>query len=411
MRKNAKEVLDKPGPLDGITVVEYGLFHAGPGSGAILGDLGANVIKVEAGSGDPMRVWRRIGTKSYPQVNGNNPMFEFSNRNKECIYLDITQSDGRVIFEKLVKTADIFLTNLRKSTKSKLKIDYEAISSLNSNIIHASVSGFGKEGPAADDGGFDPLGQARSGMMHLTASEEPTLIQLAILDQATAITLSHAVMTALYTRERDGKGQEVHTSLYSTALWLMHGNIILNNFDIGVKDVQWIRSRNPPLRNCFKCRDGKWIVSTHHPIDKFWTAFCEATGQQQLLSDDRFKNEEMQTKHCAELVAHFDKVFATKDLEKWLKIFSEAGLMFSPIQDIEDVTDDLQATSNDYIVDFDHPDFGKMKVPGYPIKFSEYSAGIRGPSPGIGQHTDTILNKLGLDEPAIDALRQKGVVR
>ncbi len=411
MRRNAKDVLDKPGPLEGITVIEYGLFHAGPGASAILGDLGAKVIKIESGSGDPMRVWRKVGDKNYAKLNGSNPMFEVSNRNKQCIYLDIKHPKGRELFNRLVKSADVFLTNLRQSTKPKLGIDYETISALNSKIIYACVTGYGKEGPVSNHGGFDPLGQARSGMMHLTAAKEPTFIQLAILDQATAIALSQAITTALYTRERDDIGQEVHVSLYSSALWLMYINLYLTNFDLSMKDLQWVRYRNPPLRNNFQCKDGKWIASAHHPTEKFWTTFCEATKQFELESDPRFVDEDARSHNCAELIEHFDMVFATKDRDDWLEILSNAGLMFSPIQDIEDVPNDPQAIANDYIVDFDHPRFGKVYVPGFPIDFSSFSAGIRKSAPGIGEHTDEILSELGISSEEISDLKKCGVVQ
>ncbi len=411
MRRNSRDILSKPGPLDGLTVVEYGLFHAGPGTCAILGDLGARVIKVEAGSGDPMRNWNQVGTKSCTSLNSRSPMFEFSNRNKECIFLDIKSPQGRTVFEKLVHKADIFMTNLRKSTKPKLGIDYETIAKLNPKVVYASVSGFGKEGPAGDDGGYDPLGQARSGMMHLTAGDDPALLQLTILDQAAAIALSQAIMTALYVRERDGIGQEVHVSLYSTALWLMHGNVMLNNFGITATDTKWLRKRNSPLRNNFKCRDGKWIVGTHHPIDKYWPIFCEATGQHELISDIRFKNEASRNQNCEELVEHFDRVFAEKDQQEWLAISAANNLLLSPIQGLEDVIKDPQAIANNYIVDFDHPDYGKLQLPGYPVDFSTFSAGIHSPSPTLGEHTDDILTELGFNDTDIEEMRRNDIVR
>ncbi|MCP4751451.1 MAG: CoA transferase [Proteobacteria bacterium] len=411
MRRNAKDVLDKPGPLEGIKVVEYAVFHAGPGAGAILGDLGADVVKIEADYGDPLRHWGRVGKTSYSKDEEKNPMFEFSNRNKKGIYLDIGTEKGRAIFEKLVKEADVFLTNLRKSTKPKLKIDYETISAINPKIIYHSVSGYGKEGPVADIGAFDPLGQARSGMMHLTDSKDPVLLQLAILDQSTAITASHAIMTALFIRERYGIGQEVHNSLYSTALWLMHANLLLSNIGVSVSDLAWVRSRNTPLRNNFQCKDGRWIIGTHHPVERYWPKFCEITGQQALIEDPRYIDEENRQQNCEELVAHFDKVFATKTQAEWIELSTEAGLMFAPVQDIKDVVDDPQAIANNYVVDFDHPSFGKMVVPGYPIDFSTFSAGMRSSAPHIGEHTDKVLGELGFTDQEIGQLKKDRIIR
>lgn len=410
MRSKAEEILNKPGPLEGIRVVEYAVFHAGPGAGAILGDLGADVIKIEADGGDPIRNWDRIGDISF-DTPGGSPMFDFSNRNKRGIYIDIQTVDGRKVFERLIQDADVFLTNLRKSTKPKLGLDYETIKGINSGIIYSSVTGYGKEGPVSDNGAFDPLGQARSGMMHLTAGEEPALIQLAVLDQATAITLSHAIMTALFTRERDGQGQEVHTSLFSSALWLTYANVMLSNLNIRMKDLVWERYRNTPMRNNFLCKDGKWIIGSHHPQDKYWSSFCEATDQNSLLDDPRFADSALRDKNCRELVLHFDIVFAEKTQQEWIEILTSKGLMFSPVQNVEDVCEDPQAIANNYIVDFEHPQFGNLKIPGYPIDFSRFSAGIRRPAPQIGEHTGEILREMGYSDKEIADLKEARAVK
>jgi len=411
MRRNSKDVINKPGPLAGIKVVEYAVFHAGPGCGAILGDLGAEVIKVEGGIGDPIRHWSRLGKQNYALKDGGNPMFEFSNRNKKGIYLDIKSEKGKAVFHRLIKKADVFLTNLRQSTKPKLGIDYESIREVNPKIIYSSVSGYGKKGAASDLGAYDPLGQARSGMMFLTDADGPAPIQLAILDQATAITNSHAIMTALYIRERDGIGQEVHNSLYSTALWLTHANLLLSNLNRSVKDFAWVRTKNSPLRNNFVCKDGKWIVGTHHPEAKYWRIFCEATDQNSLVDDPRFVDDERRSENSEELVAIFDEVFKQKTQAEWADIFLEAGLMFSPVQKIHDVPEDPQAIANDYVVDFDHPEFGSIKVPGYPIEFSTFSAGIRSAAPKLGEHTDQVLREMDFSEEEISELKENGIIQ
>ncbi len=218
-KKNAPAL---PGPLEGIRVVEYAIWHAGPGASAILGDMGAEVIKIETLSGDPERSAKQLGSVKF-DVQGNSDwsfLFELSNRNKKGICLDIQTPQGREIFHRLVKTADVFLTNLRNSTKPRLGIDYESIRKINPQIIHAGVSGFGVKGPFSDVGAFDPMGQAVSGMLYLTGDDEPVMLQTVVLDQMTSITASHAILTALFYRERHGIGQEVHVSLYSSALWL-----------------------------------------------------------------------------------------------------------------------------------------------------------------------------------------------
>ncbi len=410
MKHNIKDLIDGPGPLEGVRVVEYAVFHAGPGAGAILGDLGADVIKIEGGDGDPMRYWKRAGKVRHFHGSGKNPMFEFSNRNKRCICLDIKSEKGWAVFEDLIRNADVFLTNLRKSTKPKLKIDYESIKAINPKIIYSSVSGYGNEGAFSDVGAFDPLGQARSGMMYLADDKKPSVIQLAILDQATAITASHAILTALYTKERDGIGQEVHNSLYSSALWLMHANMLLTNFDITNSELTWTRMENSPLRNSFCCKDGKWIIGAHHPAEKYWPILCKSAGVPHLIEDPRFIDEEARHENSEELIPLFDKEFIKKTRDEWLEIVAKDGLMFSPIQKITDVVDDHQAHANNYVTNFDHPDFGPINVPGYPVDFSTFKAGMKSAAPDVGQHSDEILKELNFSDEHIRALREEKII-
>ena len=400
----------KPGPLEGIRVVEYGVFHAGPGAGAILGDLGAEVIKIESGFGDPERYWTQVGGVDISGPDGESLMFEISNRNKQGIVLDIKKKEGRDVFERLIARADVFLTNLRKSTKKKMGLDYETLARINPGIIHASVSGYGTAGPMDNTGAFDPMGQARSGMMYLHDPENPSLVHLAILDQATAIAFSHGIITALFVRERTGQGQEVHASLYSTGLWLLYANVVTTSI-IGVNpSIQWNRPRNTPLRNSYRCGDGEWIIGVHHPEAKYWEPFCRITGQDHLLEDPRYADEAGRAKHSAELVAIFDKALAQRSRDQWMPLFLQHGLMFCPVMRIEEVLEDPQALENGYITGFDHPSLGKVKIPGYPIHFGACRAGTRAASPARDEHTDQVLGMLGYTAQEIETLRENTVV-
>lgn len=402
---------ERPMPLEGVCVLEYGVFHAGPGASAILGDLGADVIKIENGVGDPERYWKEVGGMDLSMPDGESAMFQISNRNKKAIWLDITKKKGREILFQLTKESDVFLTNLRKSTKVKLGIDYASLAKINPKIIHANVSGYGPEGPVSDQGAYDPMGQARSGMMFATGVKEPALVNLAVLDQATAIAASHAILTALFFRERRGIGQEVHLSLYSTGLWLMYINMMM----IGSLSIdpaaEWDRFQNSPLRNRFCCKDGKWLIGAHHPEEKYWPGFCEATGQSALLSDPRFKDDAGRRGHCQELIALFDEVFATKTRDEWLALLEAKGLMFCPVQGSREVFKDPQALINNYLVDFEHPTYGTLKIPGYPVHFSAARAGTQTKAPALGEHTDVIMRRIGYSEGEIQNLKAEGVIR
>jgi len=400
-----------PRPLEGVRVLEYGVFHAGPGAGAILGDLGADVIKIESEEGDPERYWVRLGKLDLSLPSGESAMFQVSNRNKRGICLDIENQEGRDVFHRMIKECDVFLTNLRKSTKNEMGLDYETLSSVNPLIIHANVSGYGPEGPMRDLGAFDPLGLARSGMMFVTGTREPVLMHLGILDQATAIATSHAILTALYVRERDGKGQEVHVSLYGTGQWLMQPSMMINNILSVEPMVRGNRSEQSPLRNFYRCKDGKWIIGTHHPEEKYWPVFCEATGLPELKDDPRFADGAARASNCAELVGRFDKVFSTKTRDEWMDIFLSKGLMFSSIQHVSEIKNDPQAITNKYVVDFEDPVLGKLKIPGYPIHFSANRAGTRSLAPRLGEHTFTVLKEIGYTDQEVEGLKKEGVIR
>jgi len=407
-RDNREERL--PYPLEGIRVVEYGLFHAGPGAAAILGDLGAEVIKIEPKDGDPERYWTQVGQLQFALPDGESAMFQASNRNKKGIGLDIQHPTGRDVFHRLIGEADIFLTNIRKSTKAKLKIDYTSLCSVNPTLIHANVSGYGPKGPMSDLGAFDPLGLARSGMMFVSGTDEPLLMHIGILDQATSMTLSHAIMTALFVRERRGVGQEVHVSLFGTAQWLMHPTLMIGNLLSVEPVVHHDRNAHSPLRNFFRCSDGEWIIGAHHPEEKYWATFCEATGQPQLISDPRYATLEARAANSVKLMKHFDPVFAAKTRDEWMDIFVSQGLMFCSIQHASEVKNDPQAQANDYVVDFEDPSLGKIQIPGYPIHFSACTAGTRALAPKLGEHTTSVLRENGYSESEIESMMASGAV-
>lgn len=404
---------DADGPLAGLRVIEVAVWHAGPGTAGILCDLGAEVIKVEALRGDPERIGR-LPLQGRTTLDGESDfawLFEISNRGKKGISLDVAHPKGYEILSKLVRSADIFVTNLRPETAQSLKIDFPSLSSLNSRIIHVSISGYGQSGPMASLGGFDSLGQALSGMMYMADAEAPNLLDVIPLDQLAAITGSHAAITALYQRERTGVGEEVHVSLYGSALWLQYANIYGASL-LGVEPRNYgHRTTLRAMITSYQCADGAWIIACLNPEEKYWPSLCATIGRPELETDSRFVTAADRLANNSELIAILESSFAERPRAEWLKELHSAGLLFAPINTAVEVVGDPQAHANGYIESFDHPKLGPVRAPGFPVTFGAGKAFVRGPAPDLGQHTHAVLSELGLDGDQIAELTQANVIR
>jgi crotonobetainyl-CoA:carnitine CoA-transferase CaiB-like acyl-CoA transferase len=400
-------------PLDGIRVLDCGVFHAGPGGPAILGDLGAEVIKIEQpGVGDPIRMAGQIGSIHFGAAGGRSLFFEGANRSKQGITLNLKSDKGRAILYRLAEQSDVFMTNMRPAAVANLKIGYPILRELNPRLIYASVSAYGPKGPDKDRGGFDYQGQARSGLMYSMgeAGMPPVACQFGIVDQATAIMTSHQILTALFMRERTGIGQEVHVSILGAAMNLLYFNVLLTTLG-GMQVPRHRRATENPLRNYYRCGDDRWLMMTLTPPDRHWGPLCAALGHPELENDPRYDSDEKRSANAAELVTRFDEIFTRRPRDEWLRIFGEHDLFCCAINALEELASDPQVIENDYLVDFDHPAFGRIKLPGYPVHFSESRAGTTRAAPNLGEHTAEVLSRLcGYGEEEIEALRAEGVV-
>lgn len=403
----------KKRPLEGIRVIDCGIYHAGPGGLAILGDLGAEVIKIEApGLGDPIRREKQIGRISFEIAGGRSIFCEGANRNKKSVTVNLKTKEGQEIVYRLVGKSDVFLTNMRRHALERLKITYPILRKFNERVIYALVSAFGPEGPDRDLGGFDYQGQARSGFMYTMGEDDmpPLLSQFGVIDQATAIMASHQIITALFMRERFGMGQEVHVSILGTAISLLYFNVLLSQMS-GIERTRHRRATEQPLRNYYRCKDGGWVMMTLTPPERHWGPLCHAIGLPQLEKDPRFDVSEKRMVHAKALVEILDEVFVTRPREEWLRIFAEHDLFCSPVHTMKEVAEDPQVLENGYLVDFEHPTLGKIKIPGYPGHFSESWAGTTSAAPELGAQTDEVLRDLcSLSEEDITRLREKKVI-
>ncbi len=401
----------KKGPLDGIRVVEITLFQQGPVAGMRLGDLGAEVIKVESPSGDPGRGFMKI-IGAMAGLEGNNYYFEHGNRNKKSIVIDLKKPEGRDLFLRLIDTADVFLTNMSIQAPDKMGIGPDALLARNPRLIYAHASGWGRKGEGAEDFSFDYTGIARCGLMMAAGEpgEPPGQILPGIGDEIGGLMCAWGVTAALFAREKTGKGQVVDTSLMSGLIGAL-AFVLAAPAIMGKEFPRQVRSRaGNPLYNHYRCRDDKWLAIAHLDPDRYWPKLCQALGLEEIREDARFSSIAARGENAAELVALLDDRFASRDRQEWMDILAREGCIFTPIQTPLEVTQDPQAWANNYFIEVPHPEWGDVKMPGFPWDFSETPASWRLPAPGLGQHTEEILAGLGYGPEEIGSFKDRGVV-
>jgi len=399
------------GPLDGVKVVEITMFQQGPVAGMRLGDLGADVIKVEPKTGDPGRGMMRI-VGADTGLKGRNYYFESNNRNKRSIVLDLRTEKGVEIFLKLIDRADVFLTNMSLEAPQRMGIGPEVLMARNPRLIYAHASGWGRKGPDANELSFDYTGIARSGTMMMSGERggPPGTLIPGMGDEQGGLICAWAVTAALYAREKTGKGQLVDSSLMGSLIAL-HGVNFSAPGVLGKEFPRLLRSEaGNPIYNHYKCKDDKWIVIAHLQPDRYWPNVCKAMGIEELEHDPRFSTIEARHDNGKELVSILDKKFATKTRAQWMEIFKKENVIHTPIQSASEVFEDPQASANDYIVRVEHPVWGKIRMLGFPWTFHETPASVRREAPELGQHTEEILLELGYTWDDITKLKSEEVI-
>jgi crotonobetainyl-CoA:carnitine CoA-transferase CaiB-like acyl-CoA transferase len=401
-------------PLEGIRVVDWTIWQQGPVCSAMLGDLGAEVVKVEErGSGDPGRGILRIS--GIDVANRPNFYFEANNRNKKSLAVDLRKPEGQALVQELAARSDVFVQNFRKGVAQRLGLDAATLRARNPRLVYASATGYGPDGPDSGEPSFDHLGLARSGIM--LAAGEPGMPPLAIAggiaDQMGAIMLAYGVLAALLARERLGVGQEVDAS-HLGSMAMLQGLSLSMKLMMGAAMPRIDRRKaGNPLWNHYRCRDGRWIALAMLQSDRYWADFARALGRPELADDERFRNLLARARNAEACVAILDEVFATRDRDAWLAHLrqSPGDFIFTIVNSVDDLPADPQVRANGYVVDFDHPQFGPTPMVGIPVRLSETPGGVRMPAPELGQHTEEILQDvLGLDWERIAELRELEVI-
>ena len=382
-----------PMPLEGIRVIDWTIWQQGPVCSAILGDLGADVIKIEERvGGDPGRGLVRLAGVEM----NDRPNFYFTanNRNKRGITLDLKNPEAREIVYRLCEKSDVFVQNFRKGVADRLGVGYAELRKRNPKLIYASANGYGPRGPEADSPSYDYLGQARSGLMMAAGEPDmpPCLVAGGVADQMGAIMLAFGVVTALHARERFGVGQEVNASLLSSMMFLQGLNVtarlILGN-SMPRASRTWTYN---PLWNHYRCRDDRWLALGMLQADRYWKDFCHAIGEHDLAEDPRYTETQSRMANAGDAIARLSEVFATKPSDEWLAILKAAGdFIVTPIKSVNDLPDDPQVRANDYIVPLEHPTFGRVETVGMPFELTETPGKVRRAAPEFGEHTEEIL--------------------
>lgn len=394
--------------LTGVRVLDFSQFYAGPVSGRILAEMGAEVILLEqAGRIDPTRQMTTIGGVDFSTPQGRNLLFDGVSRGKKSICIDLKTDRGRQAVYRLVKSSDVFHTNYRSSTLSDAGLDYPTLSQINPRLIYSRVSGFGPKGPLKDERAFDFAIQGFSGMMSAMGNEDGDLAPPLILsvDQTTGMLGAYSIVAALLHRERTGFGQEVHTSLLGTAVQMLYFHFLSVFHGNKLEKHSRIQPGNA-LRNYYRCGDGQWLICAHNPKERYWRSFSEALGLKDAPSEEGLRG----AGGDSELTQILDKVFATKPRGEWLKLGQQHGLVFVPVNSVQEAAAQEQVLAN-YAEDEVTVE-GRTRSPGFCTHFAKTPVRGRGKAPELGEHTEEVLRTVaGYSEAEVRALKEEGVIR
>lgn len=395
-------------PFEGLKVIDCASFIAAPAAATILSDFGADVIKVEPPEGDPYReLFRAQGFGPDDRNYG----WELDSRNKRSLALDLKHPDGRAILHRLAENADVFITNLPLSARARLKIDHASISALNPRLIYASFTAYGETGDEAEKTGFDSTAYwSRSGLMDLIKPDHtapPARSVAGFGDHPSAMTLFAAIATALYQRERTGRGGLVTSSLLANGLWANACMVQAQLVGAPVPPRQPRESGANPMTNVYRCRDGKWLHLVMLNEARQFLPLMELLESPELAQNPKFSTPEARRANSAEMIAILDRLFARRDMPEWRERMDAVGITFSAVSTLADIPEDRQMHAAGALVPF-------AQASGFTISspFSLHGADKVPPggAPGLGEHSEAVLREAGYAEAEIEGLRARRVV-
>jgi len=392
--------------FDGLKVIDCASFIAGPAAATVMSDFGAAVVKIEPpGMGDPYRR-RAVPVPERPL----NPGFILDARNKQSLALDLRAEAGRAVLYRLVRNADVFITNYPPPVRQRLRITYDDLAPLNERLIYASFTGYGETGPEANKPGFDATAWwARTGLMHLVrAGEEATPARSlpGMGDHPSAMGTYGAIVTALYQRERTGKGNYVSSSLLANGLWANGCSVQAALCGDRVVPQPPREAAQNALRTHYRCRDGRWLLLSIASDEWRWEKF-KACLEDPALDDRRFATVESREAYAGALLANLDRIFATRDQADWRRRLDDAGIIFGIVAETQDIAEDEQALAAGHLVAFADADFMTVNSP---IEIAGQEKIQPRRAPKLGEHSDEVLRGAGYGDSEIAALREAGVI-
>ena len=395
-----------PGPLDGIRVLDLTRVLAGPYCTMFLGDLGAEVVKVEQpGVGDDTRGW------GPPFTGGESAYFLCVNRNKKSVTIDLKSREGVALLQRLAERADVLIENFRPGTMERLNLGEKDLRAANPRLIYASLSGFGADGPMSDAPGYDLIVQAWGGLMSITgpADGEPSKVGVAIIDLVAGLMLGKSIAAALFAREKLGVGQKIDTSLLEAEVACLI-NVGSNYLVEGNIPRRW-GNAHPSIvpYQSFKTVDGYLVIGV--ASEGIWRRFCQAIGRAEWADDSRFEKNSNRVENRSLLIGLLAEIFLDRSTDEWLKLLNSVGVPCAPVQTVDQVFQAPQVLHREMLVQVEHPTAGIVRMAGIPVKFSATPASVRLPPPLLGQHTEEVLASwLGMDGQEVAELKRKDVI-